>query len=151
MSSDFDLWRKELLQTGDIVQDGDTSVPQQEKEKRFNRCVEMVKAVKAAATLFHEVHRGEGLGNHGIAGAGTICKGPGACLSPAGRKHCLADVEPLPRDGNKAILASKVVGLTPKSSAALSGPLIFQLAASKTVLLDLDKEPGEFSGLDWLR
>ena len=45
MSSDFDLWRKELLQTGDIVQDGDTSVPQQEKEKRFNRYVEMVKAV----------------------------------------------------------------------------------------------------------
>jgi hypothetical protein len=31
-----------------------------------------------------------------------LCKGPGACLSPAGRRHCLADVEPLPRDGNKA-------------------------------------------------
>ena len=31
-----------------------------------------------------------------------LCKGPGACLSPAGRRHCLADVEPRPRDGNKA-------------------------------------------------
>ncbi len=31
-----------------------------------------------------------------------VCKGPGACLSPEGRRHCLADVEPLPRDGNKA-------------------------------------------------
>ncbi len=31
-----------------------------------------------------------------------LCKGPGACLSPAGRRHYLADVEPLPRDGNKA-------------------------------------------------
>jgi hypothetical protein len=51
MSSDFDLWRKELLQTGDIVQDGDTSVPQQEKEKRFNRYVEMVKAVSGQEVL----------------------------------------------------------------------------------------------------
>ena len=45
MSNDFDLWRKELLQTGGIVQDGDTSVPQEVAEKRFNRYVEMVEAV----------------------------------------------------------------------------------------------------------
>lgn len=45
MSSSFDLWREELLRTGDIVQDEDTSVPQEEKEKRFNRYVEMVEAV----------------------------------------------------------------------------------------------------------
>ena len=31
-----------------------------------------------------------------------LCKGPGACLTPAGRRRCLADVQPLPRDGNKA-------------------------------------------------
>jgi hypothetical protein len=45
MNSDFDQWREELLQTGNIVQDGDTAVPQEEKEKRFNIYVEMVKAV----------------------------------------------------------------------------------------------------------
>jgi len=45
MSNNFDVWRKELLQTGDIVQDGDTSVPQEVAEKRFNRYVEMVEAV----------------------------------------------------------------------------------------------------------
>src|SRR5271157_2602557 len=45
MSNDFDVWRKELLQTGDIVQDGDTSVPQEAAEKRFNRYVEIVEAV----------------------------------------------------------------------------------------------------------
>jgi hypothetical protein len=46
MSSDFDLWRKELLLAGDIVPDEDTSVPQEEKEKRFNRYTQMVGAVR---------------------------------------------------------------------------------------------------------
>ena len=45
MNNDFELWREELLQTGDIVQDGDTSVPQEAAEGRFKRYEEMVEAV----------------------------------------------------------------------------------------------------------
>jgi len=42
---DFDFWRKELLFTGNIVQDGDESVSQSDREQRFNRYLEMIDAV----------------------------------------------------------------------------------------------------------
>ena len=45
MSTNFDLWRRELLLTGDIIQDGDMPAPQQERGKRFKRYIEMVEAV----------------------------------------------------------------------------------------------------------
>ena len=45
MTVDFEMWRRELLHTGDIVQDGDKSVPQSERERRFNRYIEMLEAV----------------------------------------------------------------------------------------------------------
>jgi len=45
MSVDFQTWRRELLHTGDIVQDGDKPVPQPEREQRFNRYIEMLDAV----------------------------------------------------------------------------------------------------------
>ncbi len=45
MSTTFDAWRKELLFTGNIVQDGDESVPQPDREERVNRYVEIVEAV----------------------------------------------------------------------------------------------------------
>jgi hypothetical protein len=45
MTVDFETWRRELLHTGDIVQDGDKSVPQPERERRFNRYIEMLEAV----------------------------------------------------------------------------------------------------------
>lgn len=45
MSTAFQDWRKELLFVGNIVQDGDKSVPQPEVEERFNRYVQMVDSV----------------------------------------------------------------------------------------------------------
>jgi hypothetical protein len=45
MSITFETWRKELLFTGNIVQDGDDSVPQPEREERFKRYVTMVESV----------------------------------------------------------------------------------------------------------
>lgn len=45
MSTAFELWREELLSTGNIVQDDDDSVPQPEQERRFNRYVELLDAV----------------------------------------------------------------------------------------------------------
>lgn len=42
---DFDSWRTELLFTGNIIQDGDESIPLPEQERRFNRYVEIVDAV----------------------------------------------------------------------------------------------------------
>ncbi len=46
MNTDFHAWRKELLLTGDIVPDRDTSVSSKEAEQRFTRYVEMVYAVR---------------------------------------------------------------------------------------------------------
>jgi hypothetical protein len=43
---DFDSWRKELLFTGNIVQDGDNSVPQADRDQRFNRYVELVDTIR---------------------------------------------------------------------------------------------------------
>lgn len=42
---DFNSWREELLFTGNIIQDDDESVSQLEKEKRFNRYIELVDSV----------------------------------------------------------------------------------------------------------
>jgi hypothetical protein len=49
--AEFDVWREELLATGAIVQDGDSSVPWPERERRFNRYVEMVDAVAGTEGL----------------------------------------------------------------------------------------------------
>lgn len=38
---DFDGWRRELLSTGDLVQEGDTSVSDEEAERRYDRYVEL--------------------------------------------------------------------------------------------------------------
>jgi hypothetical protein len=48
MSTNFETWRKELLLTGNIVQDDDDSVPQQEREERFNRYMQMVESVSGS-------------------------------------------------------------------------------------------------------
>jgi hypothetical protein len=48
MSTTFDTWRDELLFTGNIVQDGDESVPWPDREQRFNRYVELLDAVTGA-------------------------------------------------------------------------------------------------------
>ncbi|MFI1030308.1 hypothetical protein [Streptomyces sp. NPDC020951] len=37
---DFGAWRRELLWTGELVQDSDTSVPEEEAGYRFDRYVE---------------------------------------------------------------------------------------------------------------
>ncbi len=46
--ADFDSWRKELLFTGNIVQDGDKSVSWPDREQRFNRYLEIVEAVSGS-------------------------------------------------------------------------------------------------------
>jgi len=48
---DFDAWRDELLATGVILQDGDDSVPWPERERRFNRYVELVDAAAGSEGL----------------------------------------------------------------------------------------------------
>ncbi|WP_146855347.1 hypothetical protein [Brevifollis gellanilyticus] len=51
MNLKFDHWREELIFTGNIVQDDDESVPQDEKERRFNRYVELLGSVTGAEGL----------------------------------------------------------------------------------------------------
>jgi hypothetical protein len=48
MNTTFDAWRAELLFTGNIVQDGDESVPWPEREQRFDRYVELLDAITGA-------------------------------------------------------------------------------------------------------
>ena len=45
LTGDFAAWREELLLTGAIVQDADDTVPQDERDHRFKRYVELVEAV----------------------------------------------------------------------------------------------------------
>ncbi len=45
IDEDFDGWKRELLFTGRIVQDGDTSVPDDEAERRCRRYIELVDMV----------------------------------------------------------------------------------------------------------
>jgi hypothetical protein len=44
----FELWRRELLQAGRIVQDDDTSVPQPEAEARFNRYLALLDELRGS-------------------------------------------------------------------------------------------------------
>jgi len=39
-------WKKELIETGNIVQDHDTTVSQEEAERRFNRYIEMLDSIQ---------------------------------------------------------------------------------------------------------
>jgi hypothetical protein len=59
--NDVEAWRRELLSTGVIVQDADTSVPRAEAEAQFNRYVELTDLVvgdegpDAAAALIQSI------------------------------------------------------------------------------------------------
>jgi hypothetical protein len=45
ITMDFNKWRQELLLTGNIVQDGDDSVPPDEADERCHRYVELLDAI----------------------------------------------------------------------------------------------------------
>jgi hypothetical protein len=45
LTGDLTSWREELLHTGAIVQDADHTVPQDERDRRFKRYVELVDAI----------------------------------------------------------------------------------------------------------
>jgi hypothetical protein len=67
-TADFDAWRAELLSTGAIVQDADESVLWPERERRFNRYLELLEAVagteglEAACTLIQSMQAREDYG-----------------------------------------------------------------------------------------
>jgi hypothetical protein len=68
MIEDFDSWRAELLELGQIIQDEDESVPREETDRRFRRFVAMVDALtghegsRAVDTLFDAIQVEESYG-----------------------------------------------------------------------------------------
>ena len=47
-SSQFDVWKLELLVVGNIVQDADSSVTSEEAERRFNRYIELLEELSGS-------------------------------------------------------------------------------------------------------
>jgi len=72
--SDFDTWRNELIFVGNIVQDSDDSIEPEEAEKRFNRYIEMLDALKgtegpkSALAIFESIQSLDDYGAYQTAG-----------------------------------------------------------------------------------
>src|SRR5689334_19351912 len=85
---EFEVWRRELLATGDLVQDGDDSINADEAERRWNRYVELADTVdgtegpQTVHALITSLTAIEGYGAHeAVYGAlerfppGDLCRG----------------------------------------------------------------------------
>ncbi|MGW4914240.1 hypothetical protein [Streptomyces sp. NPDC004270] len=104
----FDAWRRELLWTGELVQDGDTSVSEEEAGYRFDRYValaDMADGTEGAAAvqaLIASLRAEEGYGAH-EAVYGALGRFPGQVLV-SGTVMAAADLLNIPRDHSGQVL-----------------------------------------------
>ncbi|OLT25424.1 hypothetical protein BJF79_12610 [Actinomadura sp. CNU-125] len=106
--SDFEVWRRELLSTADLVQDGDPSVPTGEAERRWDRYVALADMVDgtegpaAVHALITSLHAEEGYGAH-QAVYGALERFPSQDLV-SGTAMAASDLLNLPRDHSGQVL-----------------------------------------------
>lgn len=105
---DFDAWRQELLWTGELVQDSDTSVSEEEAGDRFDRYValaDMIDGTEGAAAvqaLIASLRAEEGYGAH-EAVYGALERFPSQVLV-SGTVMAAADLLSIPRDHSGQVL-----------------------------------------------
>lgn len=105
---DFEAWRRELLSTADLVQYGDTSVPDDEAERRWERYVALADMVDgtegptAVHALIMSLRAEEGYGAH-EAVYGALERFPSQDLV-SGTAMAVTDLLNLPRDHSGQVL-----------------------------------------------
>ncbi|WP_458248459.1 hypothetical protein [Streptomyces sp. MAI_2237] len=105
---DFDAWRQELLATSDLVQDGDTSVSDDEAGRRYDRYIalaDMVDGTEGPHTvcaLIASLRAEEGYGAH-QAVYGALERFPSQDLV-SGTVLAAADLLNIPRDHSGQVL-----------------------------------------------
>lgn len=105
---EFDAWRRELVFTGDLVQDGDTSVSDDEAGRRYDRYVALADMIDgtegdlAVHALIASLRAEEGYGAHeGVYGA--LQRFPSQDLL-SGTVLAAADLLNIPRDHSGQVL-----------------------------------------------
>ncbi|MBZ4020082.1 hypothetical protein [Streptomyces purpurogeneiscleroticus] len=105
---DFVAWRRELLLTGDLAQEGDTSVSDEEAERRYDRYVELADMIDgtegpaAVQALIASLRAEEDYGAH-EAVYGALERFPSQDFV-SGTVRAAAALVAIPRDNSGAVL-----------------------------------------------